>query len=482
MPGGGIVGKPLKILVPDTFPFGTPVVALPTTPAMLTWHLSPHGTLCLFRPSDNPDRPWETVDGLFDRIAYFYDQRAQGWPNDPGDPDLQRYFDTHPDFLVTYDGSDRPIGHLVRTSPAKNWEHLAAGQENRKTRRREAGKWWYGVDVGELDDPIWDWSTLLKAMNDEDRVEVEALAAGGTGILLVHYARNGTEGRRDAAIALLVVPPKKVKAKPQGRYTPKAKLPKNSKPSVFALEMADDSLDARRYRAGPEVQMLQGKHVAVIGCGSVGSFTVDLLARSGVGQFTLVDPERLIPGNCVRHLADRSHVPKKKADAVRDIIETSGFVEPGTTRTVDKHLNADLAAELLMNTDLVIDATANATVTGTLRSIASTIGRVNFIKVGLHREGGLVRVDRFGEGTTPDDQRPPFIDALPGTGPTYRENGCGDPVSTTPPASVLKAAATATEFAVDTLHPKNQRHLPDAQVDVLVAQPDDPWTTTGPWT
>jgi molybdopterin/thiamine biosynthesis adenylyltransferase len=474
------VDQSVRIKLTDGFPFIAPVVALSTEPESLTWHLSPDGVLCLFTASDDPGRPWETIDGLFMRIAEWFDNAANGWPDDPGDPDLQRYFKLGTDYLVTYDGEQREVGPLTAEFPnGKEWMQLSGNDQNRKRRRRDQTMWSYGVDVGVLAEPIWDWLTLRDSLTEEDRDEVQSLAMTRSGVLLVHYARDGIEGLRHAAIALISQPPKLQKAKSQGRITTPPRLPDNAQPTLSVLEIADDAPGARWYRAGPDVEAMRSKHVAIIGCGAVGSFTADLLVRSGIGEITLVDPERLAPGNCVRHLADRSHVPNKKVDAVRDILVSRDLIAAEQVTTIDNFASAKTAAYLLMNTDLVIDATANAVVSGILRDIADQIGKVNFLKVSLHRDGALIRIDRYGEGTRIDESRPPFIDAAPTAGPSYREAGCGDPISPTPPAAVVHAATTACRFALDALRPTNQRQLPDSQVEVLLAQPDPPWDSTG---
>jgi tRNA A37 threonylcarbamoyladenosine dehydratase len=43
-------------------------------------------------------------------------------------------------------------------------------------------------------------------------------------------------------------------------------------------------------------------HVAVIGIGGVGSWAVEALARSGVGNLTLIDPDHITPGNINRQI------------------------------------------------------------------------------------------------------------------------------------------------------------------------------------
>ena len=41
----------------------------------------------------------------------------------------------------------------------------------------------------------------------------------------------------------------------------------------------------------PALERLQSAHVAVFGLGGVGSYTAEILARSGVGELTLVDQD-----------------------------------------------------------------------------------------------------------------------------------------------------------------------------------------------
>ena len=61
---------------------------------------------------------------------------------------------------------------------------------------------------------------------------------------------------------------------------------------------------------------LQRCHVAVFGLGGVGSYAVEALARSGVGELTLIDQDTLSVSNCNRQLfALQSTVGLPKAEA-----------------------------------------------------------------------------------------------------------------------------------------------------------------------
>lgn len=71
-------------------------------------------------------------------------------------------------------------------------------------------------------------------------------------------------------------------------------------------------------------QRLARAHVAVVGVGGVGSWTVEALARCGVGKLTLIDPDTVCASNINRQLpALRSTVGMEKievlASRVRDI-------------------------------------------------------------------------------------------------------------------------------------------------------------------
>jgi hypothetical protein len=71
-----------------------------------------------------------------------------------------------------------------------------------------------------------------------------------------------------------------------------------------------------RERGGASLQ-LAGKHVAVIGCGAVGSFVVDSLACAGVGKLTLVDNDDYSVDNVFRHVLRPMYVGFPKVYALK---------------------------------------------------------------------------------------------------------------------------------------------------------------------
>ena len=82
----------------------------------------------------------------------------------------------------------------------------------------------------------------------------------------------------------------------------------------------------------PALERLQSAHVAVFGLGGVGSYTAEILARSGVGELTLVDQDTVSVTNINRQLcALHSTVGQSKAEVTarrcRDI-SPSAVIHP----------------------------------------------------------------------------------------------------------------------------------------------------------
>ena len=61
------------------------------------------------------------------------------------------------------------------------------------------------------------------------------------------------------------------------------------------------------------IKKLKQSHVMVVGCGAVGSYAIEALARGGIGHLTLVDFDTIHPSNINRQLfALHSTVGQKK--------------------------------------------------------------------------------------------------------------------------------------------------------------------------
>ncbi len=98
--------------------------------------------------------------------------------------------------------------------------------------------------------------------------------------------------------------------------------------SDVAFESSDTNIERRfgglaRLYGVLGTQRIGAAHVAVIGIGGVGSWAVEALARSGVGQLTLVDLDHVAESNINRQIhAVEATVGQAKVLAMRDRIHS----------------------------------------------------------------------------------------------------------------------------------------------------------------
>jgi tRNA threonylcarbamoyladenosine dehydratase len=125
----------------------------------------------------------------------------------------------------------------------------------------------------------------------------------------------------------------------------------------------DETIDLQRRFGGLErlygvdgAAAIRGAHVAVIGIGGVGSWAAEALARSAVGEITLVDLDHIAESNINRqiHALDAT-LGQAKVTAMRDRIAQ---INPGcVVHEVDEFVDADNWPGLLpAGVTAVIDA------------------------------------------------------------------------------------------------------------------------------
>ena len=83
-----------------------------------------------------------------------------------------------------------------------------------------------------------------------------------------------------------------------------------------------NAFDREKFLIGEDgLERLASAHVAVFGIGGVGSYTVEALARSGVGELTLIDKDIVEVTNINRQLiADETTIGKAKVEIAKNRI------------------------------------------------------------------------------------------------------------------------------------------------------------------
>jgi molybdopterin/thiamine biosynthesis adenylyltransferase len=107
-------------------------------------------------------------------------------------------------------------------------------------------------------------------------------------------------------------------------------------------------------------EMLLASHVAVVGCGALGSFHAAALARAGAGRITIIDRDYIEPSNLHRQWLfeeeDAAEALPKATAAERRIRRINSAV---VVRGIVADLTASNAAELLDGAGLILDGTDN---------------------------------------------------------------------------------------------------------------------------
>src|ERR1051325_1429322 len=92
-------------------------------------------------------------------------------------------------------------------------------------------------------------------------------------------------------------------------------------------------------------QALLDAHVAIVGCGALGSFQAAALARAGIGRLTIVDRDYVESSNLQRQWlfdeSDAAAAPPKAVAAERDLrlvnaaVRVSGIVDDLTSSNIE---------------------------------------------------------------------------------------------------------------------------------------------------
>ncbi len=128
---------------------------------------------------------------------------------------------------------------------------------------------------------------------------------------------------------------------------------------VIDICFADVQPELATRRAGIlESTILQDKIVLFIGLGTGGAHAAIELAKCGVGQFILVDRDRLSVGNVVRHPGGISQVGRYKVNVVRDLIfEKNPDAQVSTHPMSLEYDNQEVIRDLVSKADVVVCGT-----------------------------------------------------------------------------------------------------------------------------
>lgn len=130
------------------------------------------------------------------------------------------------------------------------------------------------------------------------------------------------------------------------------------------MDFTDDQLEryARhivlREIGGAGQARLQGAHVAIVGAGGIGCPAIAYLAAAGIGTLRVIDPDTVSLSNLQRQiLFGTEDIGRPKAEAAHDAakrLNPDCHVIP-----INERLDADNAATLLRDADIILDGCDN---------------------------------------------------------------------------------------------------------------------------
>jgi len=192
----------------------------------------------------------------------------------------------------------------------------------------------------------------------------------------------------------------------------------------------------RRLQGVSDTDTLAEREVAVFGLGAIGSYATLALAREGIGEFKLCDPDTLRPGNVVRHALDLSDVGRPKAVAVESAVHrVNPFVE--TSIRMSQLRNPETMDELMSTAHLVVSAIGDDTIEEQLNEVVvQSLSKPAVLYARTLHAGDAIRVMLFRPGRDAcftclmlhrEDGYPAWVEVPASDLPPVRDEGCATP-------------------------------------------------------
>ena len=218
---------------------------------------------------------------------------------------------------------------------------------------------------------------------------------------------------------------------------------------AFSRDQAEEMADVARTCP---------QDIILVGGGALGSQVYDNLVRMGIGRWTIIDRDRVLPHNLARHNLGGGAVGQFKATA----LAAHGnhlLNEPIATGIIadvlDPGESADSVAQAMGNADVIVDATASVAVARHLaRDAPSAAPRVSLFLNPRGTDGVMLAEDRdrafpldhlemeYYRAAIRDERLADHM--LPGDGPLQYARACHDRTNRFPQERVALQAALLT--------------------------------------
>ena len=481
------VARPLHVLLPETFPYSAPRIAISGGPHKMEFpHLEPQGLLCLTPPDCAVDieHPTDVLESLMDDSIQLIEDGIQNLNQD----DFRDEFLSYWDIAVVNELCRWPpfISIIEPRGPSRCisvWGSNVCvfGESDDSVSRWLDNR---GVDVGEhgfrsglmiwLPEPLVpaeypnDGRELLSMIRSLESIEAEKITRYWDSIAVNLFVIIGFPSRFGVCFAgLALEAPKDANCLVRGfrpsKVPPKELLDRyirNSKSLVKAkVNRADPSWIHGRDQDNHHGNLRQ-RRVAIVGCGSVGGQLARMLSQAGVGHLLLIDDDTLDWPNTVRHCLGARSVGLSKAEGLAKEIKTSfphiGAVSARAGKVVP---TAEELMQELEEYDLLVSTTGNWAAESFLNDWQRTTDPAPPILYGWVESHALaahaVRIDARGacfrcgvNGNGVPDSR---VIEWPETDAGLQEPRCGASYSPYGPCELAFAHALIAQAVIDSL-------------------------------
>lgn len=137
---------------------------------------------------------------------------------------------------------------------------------------------------------------------------------------------------------------------------------------------------------------LKQAHVAVVGCGGLGSPALFYLAASGIGKLTFIDHDEVELSNLQRQILYKvNHLGQQKAKAAGKVL--ASLNNDITLTPINARLTQENIAELLGEADIILDCSDNFTTRYLLNKYCYQTNKVLIAGAAIATQGQLMCFD-----------------------------------------------------------------------------------------
>lgn len=201
-----------------------------------------------------------------------------------------------------------------------------------------------------------------------------------------------------------------------------------------------------------EQSALLSSCVFVAGCGGLGGHVATLLARAGIGNFTLCDGDVFSESNLNRQMLCREdNLGKNKAEAATEAL--AAIASHAQVKTLTAMLDSGNVEEALTGADMVMDCLDSLPARKLLAEAAAK-KNIPFVHGAIAGHEGFISLIRPGEDTLRV-----LYGEMPPSGRDCAEHSLGVPTATPAAAASLQASLALQQLTGKTTAAKTLYHL-----------------------